>query len=1089
MACPSGTDLPSLVRHLKRLLLVSVLLLALPALLIGGVYLWLKSMDPAELRDQLEAALEQATGREVSLAGLPVITLRPLPSVTLDQVTIANPAWARSAKMLSIRRLSIRPSLRRLLRGKVLLHEISVDGVQLWLENGPEGQPSWRLTPASSSSIDAPEIRIESIEATGIRVSYFDRQDGHTRSVTLAEISAMATGSDKPIEISVRGTIMDLPLAVSGTIGTPNQVQGGEPFSFTLDSALGRTHLELDGKLLDADFRDFDGLEVDFEGTGQRPVVLMAWTDLPIPKMDHFQLSGHLRGTGDRISLRQADARLGDDDYTVHITGDISDLTRLRGLALDFESSGKSPASFLPRLQGPWLATDKYTASGRLEGSIATLRLSALKIAATVKQTQLTLGGTVDDLAGAGQLDVLFGVHGEDIASVSSFIDLPIPDVDELDGTLRVTGSWDDIRAGAIEAQLREGSVTGRLSGHIGHLPDLSDMELRLVADGTDLRDLQSLIGVEDLPQTDTVSGVVVLSGRQRDMSLHIDSLKMTRDDLRLAATGWLQNLTGIPRIDLKLDLQGRNISDIEYFAGLTVPPSDHFKASGRLRGRAAEPDLEELTATARLGAIQIDITSGHLPNVMDSKRFEVHTQIKGDDLSRIGDVYDQTWPVTTGFTVDTKASGTWEHPRLTDLTGKLVTPDVDMQVSGRIGDLIEARDVYLDIQASAQTLVPLLPWGGRAWERLGAADTSFTLSGGPEHFEFDLEHLSAGRTQLQGRFDATFNDGDLGRLHGDLVSSSLDLTPWLKPESDTDTASAPSGGRSGEALVFPHTPLPLDWMQGRDFDIGLANLQLFLGETQLGVETGRLEVERNVMKIDPFSVDYGEDRITGLVVLDAASEPASLKAVMRSVDFDLGRLAQRMGVSRQARGKVDLLLNLDTQGATPRAMANQADGRFALLLREGYFDARVASLGAVQALTRLLPWTRHENGTQVSCAMADFAIAKGVASSHLLVLDTESMLMRGTGEIDLGQERYDLLLRPRPKQGRAMGFNANVRVTGPLSAPRFRIQTRETATKAAGAVGRFAVLGPLGLFVSTDSFRSTRQECATSMEEVESLR
>lgn len=1086
MACPSGTDFPSQARYLKRLLLVSVLLLALPALLIGGVYLWLKSMDPAELRNQLEAALEQATGREVSLAGLPEITLRPLPSVTLDQVTIANPAWARSAKMLSIRRLSIRPSLRRLLRGKVLLHEISVDGVQLWLENGPEGQPSWRLTPASSSSTDAPEIRINSIEATGIRVSYFDRQDGHTRSVTLAEISAKATGSDKPIEISVRGTIMDLPLAVSGTIGTPNQVQGGEPFSFTLDSALGRTHLELDGKLLDADFRDFDGLEVDFEGAGQRPVVLMAWTDLAIPQMDHFQLSGQLRGTGDRISLRQADARLGDDDYTVHITGDISDLTRLRGLALDFESMGKSPASFLPRLQGPWLATDKYTASGHLEGSMGTLRLSALEIAATIKQTQLTLGGTVDDLAGAGELNVLFGVHGEDIASVSSFFDLPIPDVDELDGTLRVTGSWDDIRLGAIEAQLREGSVTGRLSGHIGHLPDLSDMELRLVAEGTDLRDLQSLIGVEDLPQTDTVSGSVVLSGRQRDMSLHIDTLKMARDDLQLTATGWLQDLTDVPRIDLKIDLLGKNVRDIPYFRDVVVPATDHFQASGRLRGRADAPDLEALTAEARLGAIRADVT-GRLPNVMDSKRFQLNAQVKGDDLSRIGDFYGQTWPVTTGFTLDTKASGTWEHPQLEDLTGSLITPDVDMQIGGRIGDLIEARDVYLDIQASAQSLVPLLPWGGHAWERLGAANTSFTLSGGPEHFELDLEHLSAGRTQLQGRFDATIKDGDLTRLHGDLVTSSLDLTPWLAADADPDEDT--TGGRRGATLLFPDTPLPLEWMQGRDFDIGLDALDLFLGETHLEVEKARLEVAQSAMEIDPFTVNYGEDRITGLVVLDAGRDAPSLKAEIRSVDFDLGRLVQRMGLSTQARGKVDLLLDLDTEGLTPRAMASQADGRFALLLREGFVGQRIASLGAFQAMSGLLPWADKPEGTEILCAMADFPLAGGVATSHLLVLDTESMLMRGEGEIDFGQERFDLLLKPRPKRGRAMGFNANIRVTGPLSAPRFRIQTRETATKAAGAVGRFAVLGPLGLFVSTDSFRSNRQECATSMEEVESLR
>ena len=52
---------------MKRLLIILGLLLALPTLLIAAVFLWLKSMDPDLLRSQLEAALERATGREVTI--------------------------------------------------------------------------------------------------------------------------------------------------------------------------------------------------------------------------------------------------------------------------------------------------------------------------------------------------------------------------------------------------------------------------------------------------------------------------------------------------------------------------------------------------------------------------------------------------------------------------------------------------------------------------------------------------------------------------------------------------------------------------------------------------------------------------------------------------------------------------------------------------------------------------------------------------------------------------------------------------------------------------------------------------------------
>ena len=1079
---------PDSGKDVKRLLLIAGLLVTLPGLLIAAVFLWLKSMDPAFLRSQLEAALENATGREVTISGPLQVTLRPLPSVTLNDVTVANARWTRAPKLLSVRRLSIRPSLRRLAIGQVVLHKIEIEGAQLWLENSLDGRPSWVIEGRASDPGDAPEIRLQSIDVSQLRASYFDAQDGTTRSISLDRLTATASQADVPVNISIRGQIMDLPLAVSGTIGSPDQIQGGEPFAFSLISTLGRTRLELEGDLQDVDFRDYDGLKVDFSGVGQRPVVLMAWTELAIPEMDRFQIEGQLVGEGDRLRLRNLDAQLGDEDYGMHITGGISDLTRLGGMALDFESSGTSPAHFLPRLRGGWLATDRYTASGRLEGSMDSLTLTGLKVEATVKDSELSLDGKIGDLAGAGDADAIFGIRGHDMASVSSFFELPIPDVDELDGTVRVTGPWEDLLVDDVRATLREGSVSGRLSGSIGRLSDLDGLELRLVAEGRDLRDLESLLGAEALIQTDSLKASLVLSGRQRDMSLQIESAELTRDDLSLSGRGWMQNLTDVPRLDLRFDLSGHNIRTIDYFSEIVVPPTDRFRASGRLRGQLAAPDLEELQADADLGAIKARVR-GRLPDVLNPHMMELSGEIEGDDLSRLGDIYDQSWPVTSSFTLRTKAGGTWARPRLDDIDGRLVVREGEMQIGGRIGDLLQPRDVYLDVQAKVSSLVALLPWGGRAWERLGQATANFTLSGGPEDYEMEIEHLSAGETELKGRFRANWDDGRLGQLRGDLVDSTLDLGPWLEegPEAAKDSARSP--GRTGAALIFPDAPLPTGWLKGRDFDIGLTGLEIMLVDSRLRIVEGLMEVERDAVTIDPFALKFGQDQITGGIRLDAGRHPTSLKAELRSVNFDLGGLIRRIGYSAEAEGKMDLLLDLDTDGDSPRAMANNADGRLAVLLRDGRISQRFQNLGAIQALTSLLPWSTPEGDNRVHCFMADFPLGAGVAESHLLVLDTDDMLMRGEGEIDLGRERIDLMLRPRPKRGRALSHNVNIRVIGPLRNPRYRLATGDTAMKAAGAVGRFAVLGPLGLFVSSDSFRSNRQECAESLDQISTVK
>ncbi len=309
--------------------------------------------------------------------------------------------------------------------------------------------------------------------------------------------------------------------------------------------------------------------------------------------MDQFHLSGSLTGNGDRLELDNLDARIGDSSYVLEASGRITDLTRLAGMSLKFESSGQSPAHFLTFLAGPWLATEQYTASGKLEGSATDLSLGDLDVKAQVKQTTLTLQGTIDDLSGDGDIDGVFGVRGEDIASVSAFFDLPIPDVDELDGTVHVTGSWEDIKLDDIQATLREGSISGELGGEIGDLPDLSGMDLTLEIQGRNLRDVESLLGLQELPETTKLSGKLGLSGRLHDMSVRADGLTMERGPLRLAANGWLLDLGDVPRLDMKINVSGNNIRDITYFKDVTMPPTDRFEARGRLRGSLDAPDLD----------------------------------------------------------------------------------------------------------------------------------------------------------------------------------------------------------------------------------------------------------------------------------------------------------------------------------------------------------------------------------------------------------------------------------------------------------------------------------------------------------------
>jgi hypothetical protein len=86
---------------------------------------------------------------------------------------------------------------------------------------------------------------------------------------------------------------------------------------------------------------------------------------------------------------------------------------------------------------------------------------------------------------------------------------------------------------------------------------------------------------------------------------------------------------------------------------------------------------------------------------------------------------------------------------------------------------------------------------------------------------------------------------------------------------------------------------------------------------------------------------------------------------------------------------------------------------------------------------------------------------------------------------VDFGREQLDILLLPRPKRGSVLAHNANVRIHGPMLDPRQSIDASDTATTVASAIGRFALLGPAGLFVNRSTFERAHQECASTLAEV----
>ena len=100
-------------------------------------------VNPAVFRNQLEAGATAVFGRQVQFDG-PISLERSLrPWIVIEDIAIGNPGWASGAHLATAEKLGVRVALLPLLRGDLKVLDVSLTGVGVILEEGPDGADNY----------------------------------------------------------------------------------------------------------------------------------------------------------------------------------------------------------------------------------------------------------------------------------------------------------------------------------------------------------------------------------------------------------------------------------------------------------------------------------------------------------------------------------------------------------------------------------------------------------------------------------------------------------------------------------------------------------------------------------------------------------------------------------------------------------------------------------------------------------------------------------------------------------------------------------------------------------------------------------
>jgi AsmA protein len=197
--------------------------------------------DPNEYRDDISAAVKDATGRDLTIEGDLSLTVFPWLAIEVGRTELGNaegfgdePFMRFDAASLSIRLLPL------ILSQETTVGTASIEGLIVNLEVAADGSTNWDdfATPRDTAPapVEIPEEDLEgtkvefgSIEIRNANVSYSDAQSGSAYSITNLLLESDGIGAGEPFDLDAEFDFSAQPGDLSGRVairGTTTMTEG-----------------------------------------------------------------------------------------------------------------------------------------------------------------------------------------------------------------------------------------------------------------------------------------------------------------------------------------------------------------------------------------------------------------------------------------------------------------------------------------------------------------------------------------------------------------------------------------------------------------------------------------------------------------------------------------------------------------------------------------------------------------------------------------------------------------------------------------------------------------------------------------------
>jgi uncharacterized protein involved in outer membrane biogenesis len=306
---------PSRVRGpLKRIALilgfVVILLAALLMLAPASLWRWL-----------IVHEVSRTTGRPVSITGNVTVHLFTLnPELSVEGLTIANPAWAAGHDMLSVGKFDATLSLKSLLRFHLIFPQVSIDTPAIDVERDSTGRANWDFAGAgkgqenhsSAAPLHIPVI--QQLNLTNGTLSAVDRVRKLTFKGRVSVTETESSADSHALKLRGSGTLNGKPFQLNLDGEPLIGVQPTKPYGF--ETTVTAADIKLSAHATIPHPFDLAALQASFHVSGSDLADVYYLTGLALPNTPPYDVSGTLVRDKLRFKVDDFHGKLGSSDVS-----------------------------------------------------------------------------------------------------------------------------------------------------------------------------------------------------------------------------------------------------------------------------------------------------------------------------------------------------------------------------------------------------------------------------------------------------------------------------------------------------------------------------------------------------------------------------------------------------------------------------------------------------------------------------------------------------------------------------------------------------------------------------------------------------